>query len=101
MTSGDSTSDSRGTTGCSLRVSVIMPAPVPSFARRDVRMPEALDLGRIVFERHRIDLLEQRTDVILDGLVVGRTGDELMALRHHPHFAFLDHDLAPLEHVAR
>src|SRR6188768_1233259 len=97
--SGDSVSASSGTFGCSLRVRVIIGAQ--ALLRHYLGTANALDLHRVVLERHRVDLLEQRPDVLLDLFVVGGAEDELPALAHGSNLAFFDDDLAALQHVAR
>ena len=98
VTSGESTSASSGTEGCSLSVSVIMRASGGRFTCSG--SPEPLELDGIVVERHRVGLLEERPDEVLDRRVVRGADDELPALRSTAdHIPFLDDDLAALDHV--
>src|SRR5262249_56156871 len=85
MVSGESTSASSGTGTDSFSVSVSISDCMRSLPRRDdFRVPQPLDLHRVVRERHRVDLLEQRPDVVLDRLVAGRADDQLPAVDPFP-----------------
>src|SRR6188474_3169242 len=97
--SGDRVSASSGTFGCSLRVRVIICAQ--ALLRHYLGTANALDLHRIVLERHRVDLLEQRADELLDLFVVGGAENELLPLAYSANLALFDNDLATLQYVSR
>src|SRR5437899_7653275 len=100
-TSGARVSASSGTLGCSLRVRVIMIVPVPpSLADVHLRAGEALHLHGIVVEGDRVDLLEERSQVLFDLCIEGGTHDELPALARAADLSVLDHDLTALDDVA-
>src|SRR5262245_32189167 len=105
ITSGETLSASRGTLGCSFKVSVSMPKPFARDsgggpARGELHAVHALGLDRVVVERHRVELLEYGTQVVLDPGVVGRLDHELPALHDLPDLSLLDDDLAALDDVA-
>src|ERR1051325_8834249 len=100
--SGDRDSASSGTFGCLLRVRVIMPGRPPlSGAGTHVGAAETIHLGGVVVERYRIDLLEQRPQVLLDRLVERGAHDELPSPGHGANLPVLDHHLPPLDDIAR
>ena len=72
-----------------------------SFARHHFRMTQSLHLHGIIREGRRVDLLEQRTNILLDLRVAFRMDDELLAAADIAHVAIFDHDRAGLDDVAR
>src|SRR5712691_7438545 len=99
IVSGVSISASSGTDGASFSVSVIMRER--SLARHHFRMTQPLHLHGVVRKGHRVDLLEQRTNVVLDLRVAFRMDDELLAAADITHVAIFDNDRAGLDDVAR
>src|ERR1051325_5052549 len=61
-------------------------------ARLDCGTAEPLHLHRVIRERDRVELLEERPDVVLDPFVVRRLDDELAAVRHFAEIPFFDDD---------
>ena len=103
MTSGQMLSASSGTpsTGC-LSVSVIIRGHAgPRHARHDLRVLEPRHLRRIVFERHRIQLLEDRADEVLDRRVEFGLHHELAPFGDRSDLPLLNDDLPAFQHVSR
>ena len=65
-----------------------------SRAGLDVRLLKAFDLHWIVVKRHRVDLLEQRPQVLLDLIVEGGLHEELPPVAHVAELSLFDHDVA-------
>src|SRR5262245_59586571 len=98
--SGESTSASRGTAGCSLSVTAVMRWRLSQSLRQsaigNLHSVHPFGLDGIVVERHGVVLLEQRADEFLDLVVVGRPDNELAALDRLAHFPFFNDDHAAL-----
>src|SRR5262245_25694207 len=101
MTSGQMLSASSGTpsTGC-FSVSVIMASGL-WHAGNGLRVLQPRHLGRIVLEGQRVQLLERRTDEILDRRIELGLHQEDAPFSERPDLPFLDDDLAALQHVSR
>ena len=98
-TSGERTSASSGTFGCSLSVSVIMPASHPP--QLISGCPQALHLGRDSFRTTSYRSSGTAAGCTPRSRVVRRLDDELASFGDRPDFALLDDDLAAFEHVPR